>query len=105
MRRVFQSTKVKGEEHLESVNREDFFYNVCDDSYCDRKLNTIVRESTDGERESLDSLLMRVSTNAKEDRIGWEEFLSYFSTRGRLRPGEELIFSGKSIEEIETFRA
>ena len=71
----------------------------------DKKLDVIVRETTDQDRETLDNLLMRVSKEHKEERIDWMTFLVYFTKRGKLRPGEQIQFSYKSILEIDTFRA
>jgi len=57
------------------------------------------------ERESLDGLLLRVSRDYKEERITWDTFMINFSRRGKLRPGEALIFSGFAIADIDTARA
>ena len=57
------------------------------------------------DRETLDSLLMRVSKEYKGDRITWDTFMVNFTKRGKLRPGEEMIFSGFAITEIDTARA
>ena len=57
------------------------------------------------ERETLDSLLMRVSKEHKKDRITWEAFMMFFTKRGKLRPGEQMVFSGFAIADIDTARA
>jgi hypothetical protein len=105
LRRVFLASKKREEQHLEDVVCEDYLYEICDDPYMDKKLDVIVRETTDQERETLDNLLMRVSKEHKEERIDWMSFLVYFTKRGKLRPGEQIEFSYKSILEIDTFRA
>ena len=68
-------------------------------------MNDVVRETTDLERETLDSLLMRVSKEHKKDRITWDTFMMYFTRRGKLRPGEQMVFSGFAIADIDTARA
>lgn len=105
LRRVFLASKKREEQHLEDVVCEDYLYEICDDPYMDKKLDVIVRETTDQERETLDNLLMRVSKEHKEERIDWMSFLVFFTKRGKLRPGEQIQFSYKSILEIDTFRA
>lgn len=105
LRRVFLASKKREEQHLEDVVCEDYLYEICDDPYMDKKLDVIVRETTDQERETLDNLLMRVSKEHKEERIDWMSFLVFFTKRGKLRPGEQIEFSYKSILEIDTFRA
>ena len=105
LRRVFLASKKREEQHLEDVVCEDYLYEICDDPYMDKKLDVIVRETTDQDRETLDNLLMRVSKEHKEERIDWMTFLVYFTKRGKLRPGEQIQFSYKSILEIDTFRA
>ena len=52
---------------------EEFFYNICHDAkYLDKRINDVVRETTDMERETLDGLLLRVSRDHKEERITWD---------------------------------
>ena len=66
LRRVFQESKFRKEEHLNDVELEEFFYNIChDDKYLERRLEDIVRETTDMDRETLDGLLLRVSRDHK----------------------------------------
>ena len=50
-------------------------------------------------------MLLRVSRDYKEERINWDFFIQNFCRRGKLRPGEELIFSGFAITDIDTARA
>ena len=82
MRRVFVKSKIRGEEHLDHVIKETFFDNLCSDEYVDSKIETDVRETVDGERETLDALLFRVDKDHKSSRI----------KRGKIRQGEEIIF-------------
>ena len=105
MRRVFQASKFRKEEHLDDVELEEFFYNICHDAeYLERHLNDIVRETTDMERETLDALLLRVSKDYKEERITWDAFMVNFTKRSKLRPGEQMKFSGFAIADIDTAR-
>ena len=61
-----------------------------------------MRETIDGERETLDALLFRVDKEHKKPRITWEQFFVNFTKRGKLRAGEEIIFGPplKSREEV-----
>lgn len=104
LRRVYVASKLRGEEELEDVEVEEYFYNICEDPFLERRLHTIVRETTDQERETLDSLLYRVEKEHGQKRIQWEQFMVFFTRRGKLRTGEGLMFSGMAIEEIETAR-
>jgi len=61
LRRVFVKSKLKGEEHSEFVLKETFFDNLCVDEFFEPILETNdIRESVDGERETLDHLLFRL---------------------------------------------
>lgn len=105
LHRVFVASKLRKEENLDDVELEEFFFNICNDTaYCEHRLNEYVRETTDMERETLDSLLMRVSKEHKKDRITWDAFMMFFTKRGKLRPGEEMNFSGFAIADIDTAR-
>ena len=89
LRRVFIASKFRKEEHLDDVELEEFFYYICNDTeYCEKRLNEYVRETTDMDRETLDSLLMRVSKEHKSIRITWDQFMINFTRRGNLRPNE-----------------
>ena len=90
LRRVFMASKKRDEEHLEDVVCEDYLYDICDDPYLEKKLDVIVRETTDEDRESLDNLLMRISKEHKDERIDWMQFMVYFTKRGKLRPNEQI---------------
>ena len=91
---------------MDDVELEEFFFNICNDSlYCERRLNDYVRETTDQERETLDGLLMRVSKDHKRERITWDAFMTNFTRRGKMRPGEQMVFTGFAIADIDTARA
>lgn len=104
LRRVFIASKFRKEEHLDHVDKEEFFYNICNDEYLEKRLNDDVRETTDLERETLDGVLLRISRDYKEERIKWDFFIQNFCRRGKLRPTEELVFSGFAIADIDTAR-
>jgi len=66
-------------------------------------MDTVVRESIDGEPETLDALLARVSTEISDQftKITWSDFMAPFCRRSVLRPGEELIFTRQAIGSQE----
>lgn len=104
LRRVYQQSKLRGEEDLPDTETEEFFYAICGDPYLEKKLGTIVRETTDEEREVLDNFLVKVEREHGQKRIHWDQFMTYFTRRGKLRQDEEIFFSGLGIEEIDTAR-
>lgn len=100
LRRVFVKNKhkVPGEEknrdhHTEHVPKEPFLESIIDDAFfTDERLEEVVRVSVDNEAETLDALLLRVSTSHRNNHITWIEFLSFFCRRGKLRDTESLVF-------------
>ena len=50
--------------------------------------------------------MLRVSTTHKSDNIRWDEFLTFFCRRGKLRETEKLIFqqssAAKQLHENES---
>lgn len=92
LRRVFLNSKLRGEEEKDDVEVEEFFYNIVNDKYLERRIGVVVRESTDGDRETLDNLLARISKDHfdEDSRITWEQFIVFFCKRGKLREGEQL---------------
>jgi len=101
-RRVFAQTKEleqKKPQKLRSsediVSKEDYLDAIVSDPYfTDDVLNSIVRVSVDqSEQENLGELLFRISTNHKDEKIKWDDFLSFFCRRGMLRKGEEMVFN------------
>lgn len=76
---------------------------MCADEYFADLVETAdVRETVDGERETLDRLLFRVDRDHAYDRITWDQFLETFTKRGKLRKGEQIVFGPplKSKEEV-----
>jgi hypothetical protein len=102
-RRVYVKSKARGEEHLEDVIKEEFFTALVEDDYFEPKLLIQCRETVDGERETLDSLLFRVDKEHARDRITWEQFLINFCKRGKLREGEQLQFGPPLKSEAEIY--
>ena len=100
---MFNKSKPKGEEKTEEIFKEVFFDNLCFDEFFEPISETVdVRESVDGIRETLDQLLYRLDRDYTEPKISWETFLEAFTKRGKLRPGEQLIFGPplRSKEEM-----
>lgn len=63
-------------------------------------MNDVVRESLDGEKETLEQLLYRVMNDFKKPKISWLQFLGHFSKRGRLQGYNELDVS-PSKEKVQ----
>ena len=80
---------------------DTFFMNIVeDDWFDDHRLETVVRETVDGEQESLDFLMTRFSEQYPDEPltpITFLEFITVFCRRGVLREGEELVFTGTGI--------
>lgn len=90
-------SKEKGFENNDQVNREDLLVKICEDPYFDKRIDDFVRESVDGEKETLDQILFRINTSHKEPTINWEQFLSFFTRRGKLRENEKMIFHYRDL--------
>jgi hypothetical protein len=101
LKRVFTNSKEEGKEDLDTVPMDSFFMNIVeDDWFDDDRLETIIRETVDGEQESLDFLMSRFAekyTNEPLYPITFLEFITAFCRRGVLREGEELIFTGTGL--------
>lgn len=96
-RRCFMQSKEKGRESQDQVDRENFFVRIIEDNYFESRIDDVVRESLDGERETLDQILFRINTTHKSVTINWEEFLSFFTRRGKLRENEKMIFHYRDL--------
>jgi len=79
-------------EQTNDVDREHYLVAVLEDAFFEPRLEVIVRESVDGERECLDFILERINTTHTEERISMTEFFSYFCRRGRLRDNETAVW-------------
>ena len=101
--RVFLKTasKQKAPINNESVPREEFLINILEDSYFAIRLDQIVRQSLDGETESLDFIMDRINKNHFPNKIEFQQFLSFFTRRGKLRDSEKLIFQYKDLNKLD----
>lgn len=89
IREVFEKCKEKGKEASEDVETRELIHSIAEEPYLEEKLNADVRESVDGERETLENLLLRILKLYKQETINWNVFLGFFTKRGRLRDNEE----------------
>ena len=87
---VFESCKERGKEHLPDVETPELIASIAEDPYFEKCMATVVRETVDGVKEPLESLLHRVLKNYKLPTIEWSTFLGFFTKRGRLRESEKL---------------
>ena len=63
-------------------------------------MEDVVRESLDGEKESLETLLYRLMNDFKKPNISRLQFLGHFSKRGRLQGYNEIDVS-PSREKVQ----
>jgi len=102
LRGIFDSCKDKGKEDIDcEVNTLDLIGEISEDTYFSNNLDQVVRESTDGEKETLDGLLERLFKTYKSEKILWHTFLGFFTKRGRIRDGEKinLLFEKKVTQQ------
>ena len=76
---------------IDAIAEDDFFQDHMED---------VVRESLDGENESLETLLYRIMNDFKKPNISWLQFLGHFSKRGRLQGYNEIDIS-PSREKVQ----
>ncbi len=101
--RVFNQTRAKEVRSQtremagngETVNKELFLDAIVFDQYFEPLLNDVVRLSVDGDQEIFDTLLLRINTTHKSERLSWNQFLAFFSRRGTLREGEQVVVNYK----------
>ena len=106
LRGIFDSCKDKGKEDIDcEVNTLDLIGEISEDTYFSNNLDQVVRESTDGEKETLDGLLERLFKTYKSEKILWHTFLGFFTKRGRIRDGEKinLLFEKKVTQQSSLF--
>ena len=96
-RRCFMQSKDKGKESTDQVDRENILVNIAEDEYFDKRIDDFVRESLDKEKETLDQILFRINTTHKSPTINWEDFLSFFTRRGKLRENERMTFHYRDL--------
>lgn len=70
-----------------------------EDAYFENRIDDFVRESLDKEKETLDQIMFRINTTHKSNYITWDDFLSYFTRRGKLREHEKLVFQYRNLQE------
>ena len=87
---VFESCKERGKDHPQDVETPELVASIAEDPFFEKQMDTVVRESLDGVKESLEDLLHRILKTYKEARIEWYTFLGFFTKRGRLRDTERL---------------
>lgn len=61
-------------------------------------MDSIVRQTVDGETETLENLLERVLKEYPEEDISWLQFLAFFSKRGRLHLMADITISPQKIK-------
>lgn len=64
-------------------------------------METAVRQSLDGETETLEDLLNRVLTEHTEEEVSWLQFLAFFSKRGRLHLMAEITISPAKVSPVD----
>jgi arginine utilization protein RocB len=55
----------------DKVNLNNFIGSICEDEFFDEQMETLVRESIDGEKETLEGLLNRILNDFKKPSISW----------------------------------
>ena len=65
LKEVFDSCKERGREEIDEVEMNELIESIAEDSYFEKCLDQTVRESVDGVKESLDTLLYRVLNSHK----------------------------------------
>lgn len=84
----------------DKVNLNNFIGSICEDEYFDEQMEVQVRESIDGEKETLEGLFNRILNDFKKPTISWLQFLGHFSKRGRLQGYNEIEVS-PSKEKVQ----
>lgn len=90
LKEVFDNCKEKDKKDIDECEAEELVHSIAEDPYFEQQLDTEVRESLDGVKETLEGLLIRVKTTYKDPIIQWHTFLGFFCKRGRLREGENI---------------
>ena len=84
----------------DKVNLNNFVGSIGEDEFFDEQMELVVRESIDGDRETLETLLNRVLNDFKRPTISWLQFLGHFSKRGRLQGYNDIEVS-PSKEKVQ----
>jgi hypothetical protein len=64
-------------------------------------MERVVRQTIDGEKETLENLLNRVIADYGEESITWGKLIGFFSKRGRLEGYVELTISPSKREAYQ----
>ena len=89
LKKVYESCKERGKEHIDEVEINELVPSIAEEPYFEERMDLNVRESLDGDGETLYSLLTRINKTWKQETITWSVFLGFFCRRGRLRDGEQ----------------
>lgn len=68
----------------EKVTLKYYIDQLAEDDFFQEHMETIVRETMEGDKENLEQLLCRVLNDFNKPAISWLQFLGHFSKRGRL---------------------
>jgi hypothetical protein len=110
LREVFDEIRQREKVDGEELETRELVHSVAEAAYFESRLQKEVRTSVDGEKETLENLLLRVLKHADAGNtlIAWYSFLGFFTRRGRLRDGEEAKFRSqdestqKELEDLMT---
>lgn len=89
LRMVFDKVREREKIDGEEIETQEFVHSIAEEPYFETRLYNEVRESVDGEHETLEGLLLRLLDKYKKPEIHWYTFLGFFTRRGRLRENEE----------------
>lgn len=89
LRMVFDKVREREKIDGEEIETQEYVHSIVEEPYFESRLHNEVRESVDGEIETLEQLLLRLMDKYKKPQIHWHTFLGFFTRRGRLREQEE----------------
>lgn len=99
LREVFDEIRQRDKILGEELETKELVHSIAETAYFETRLQKEVRFSVDNEKETLESLLIRVLKYAESGNplIAWYTFLGFFTRRGRLRDGEEAKFKAHDV--------
>lgn len=100
LREIYEKSKERGKEHLEETDKTELICSIAEDPYFEEKMNKVVRCSSDGVEETLDTLLNRIMKQYKGEEITFNTFIGFFCRRGRLRDGETAVIKTGNESEL-----
>ncbi len=95
MKEIFDFCKDKESDH--EVDIQTLLGTIGNDESFEGFMQEVVRETVDGDEETLENLFTRVLTDYQEDTVTWNTFVGFFTKRGKLRGPESPSPSKKSI--------